>query len=66
MTDVVVVDGARTAHGSLLGALSERTATELGQAVIEGLLDRTGVDHDRGVVGMSAGGGGALALSLVR
>ncbi|MFC7249995.1 thiolase family protein [Halomicroarcula sp. GCM10025324] len=46
MTDVVVVDGARTAHGSLLGALSERTATELGQAAIEGLLDRTGVDHD--------------------
>ncbi|MFC6862471.1 thiolase family protein [Halomicroarcula sp. GCM10025817] len=45
MTDVVVVDGARTAHGSLLGALSERSATELGRAAIEGLLDRTGVDH---------------------
>ncbi|MFC7021363.1 MULTISPECIES: thiolase family protein [Haloarcula] len=46
MTDVVVVDGARTAHGSLLGALSERSATELGRAAVEGLLDRTGVDHD--------------------
>jgi len=46
MTDVVVVDGARTAHGELLGALADRTATELGLAVTEGLLDRTGVDGD--------------------
>ncbi|QIO22492.1 thiolase family protein [Haloarcula sp. JP-L23] len=44
MTDVVVVDGARTAHGSLLGALSEKSATDLGRAAVEGVLDRTGVD----------------------
>ncbi|WP_254273999.1 thiolase family protein [Haloarcula marina] len=47
MTDVVVVDGARTAHGKLLGALSEKSATDLGRAAVEGLLDRTGVDHER-------------------
>jgi len=46
MTDVVVVDGARTAHGNLLGSLADRTATELGLAVVEGLLERTGVSAD--------------------
>ena len=46
MTDVVLVDGARTAHGKLLGALADRTATELGLAAVEGLLDRTGIDTD--------------------
>jgi len=45
MTDVVVVDGARTAHGKLLGALADRTATELGLAAVEGLLDRTGIEE---------------------
>ncbi|MDS0258338.1 thiolase family protein [Haloarcula sp. S1CR25-12] len=43
MTDVVVVDGARTAHGELLGALADRSATDLGLAVTEGLLDRSGI-----------------------
>jgi len=43
MTDVVVVDGARTAHGELLGALADRSATDLGLAVAEGLLDRSGI-----------------------
>ena len=43
MTDVVLVDGARTAHGELLGGLSERTAVELGGATVEGLLNRTSV-----------------------
>ena len=46
MTDVVVVDGARTAHGNLLGSLADRAATELGLAVVEGLLERTGVGAD--------------------
>ena len=46
MTDVVVVDGARTAHGNLLGSLADRAATELGLAVVEGLLERTGVSAD--------------------
>jgi len=44
MTDVVVVDGARTAHGNLLGSLAGKTATDLGLTVMEGLLDRTGID----------------------
>ena len=46
MTDVVLVDGARTAHGELLGGLSGRSAVELGVAAVEGLLDRTSVDED--------------------
>ena len=46
MTDVVLVDAARTAHGELLGALSDRTATDLGLAAVEGLFDRTGMDAD--------------------
>ncbi|EMA01043.1 acetyl-CoA C-acetyltransferase [Haloarcula vallismortis] len=46
MTDVVLVDGARTAHGELLGGLSERSAIELGTAAVEGLLDRTAIDKD--------------------
>jgi len=46
MTDVVVVDGARTAHGNLLGSLADRTATDLGLAVVEGLLERTGIGAD--------------------
>ena len=43
MTDVVVVDGARTAHGELLGSLAGKTATDLGLAVVDGLLERTGI-----------------------
>ncbi|WP_276271523.1 thiolase family protein [Haloarcula litorea] len=46
MTDVVLVDGARTAHGKLLGALADRSAVDLGRAAVEGLLDRTGVTTD--------------------
>lgn len=42
MGDVVIVDGARTAHGELLGALSGQTAVDLGEAVVQGLLDRNG------------------------
>ncbi|MBX0302868.1 thiolase family protein [Haloarcula salinisoli] len=46
MTDVVVVDGARTAHGELLGSLAGKTATELGLTVTEGLLERSGIGPD--------------------
>jgi acetyl-CoA C-acetyltransferase len=41
MTSVVVVDGCRTPHGALLGALKEQTAVELGTLSIDGLLERT-------------------------
>jgi acetyl-CoA C-acetyltransferase len=40
MSDVVLVDGARTAHGSLLGRLSDMSAVDLGRIALDGLLDR--------------------------
>lgn len=46
MTDVVIVDAARTAHGELLGALADRTAVDLGTTTVQGLLDRNGVTDD--------------------
>ncbi|WP_276251044.1 thiolase family protein [Haloarcula rara] len=46
MTDVVVVDGARTAHGELLGSLAGKTAADLGRTVTEGLLERSGIGPD--------------------
>ncbi|WP_459191008.1 thiolase family protein [Halosimplex sp. J119] len=44
MTDVVIVEGARTAHGAMLGSLSDVRAPDLGAAVLEALVDRSGVD----------------------
>ncbi|WP_135363111.1 thiolase family protein [Halosimplex halophilum] len=44
MTDVVIVDGSRTAHGAMLGSLSDVRAPELGATVLEDLVDRSGVD----------------------
>jgi acetyl-CoA C-acetyltransferase len=46
MTDVVIVEGARTAHGSMLGALSTVRAPELGGAAVEELLDRSGAEDE--------------------
>jgi acetyl-CoA C-acetyltransferase len=46
MTRVVVIDGCRTPHGALLGALSDQSAVELGAASVRGLLDRTAVDPE--------------------
>jgi len=46
MTDVVIVEGARTAHGSMLGALSDVRAPTLGGAAVEELLDRSGAEDD--------------------
>jgi len=43
MTDIVIIEGARTAHGELLGSLSDVRAPDLGAAVLEALHDRTGV-----------------------
>lgn len=43
-TDVVIVEGARTPHGSLLGALADASAVDLGATAVEGLLDRTDAD----------------------
>ncbi|WP_380675876.1 thiolase family protein [Salinigranum sp. GCM10025319] len=47
MSEVVLVDGARTPHGSLLGALSEVEPVELGRVALDGLLDRVDLDPDR-------------------
>ena len=46
MTDIVLVDGARTPHGTLLGPLAEVSAVELGRVALDGLLDRTDFDSE--------------------
>jgi len=46
MTDVVIVDGSRTAHGAMLGALSDVRAPDLGATVLEDLIDRSGVEPE--------------------
>ncbi|ELZ16036.1 acetyl-CoA acetyltransferase [Haloterrigena salina JCM 13891] len=42
--DIVLVDGARTPHGTLLGSLADVEAVELGRTAIDGLLERVDVD----------------------
>lgn len=46
-TDVVLLDGVRTPHGSLLGALADVPAVELGRTVLDGILDRSGLAPER-------------------
>ncbi len=41
--DVVVVDGARTPHGELLGSLADVPAIELASTAIDGLHERVGL-----------------------
>ncbi|RFA19130.1 acetyl-CoA C-acetyltransferase [Subtercola boreus] len=43
-TDAVIVAGARTPFGRLLGQLASLSAVQLGAAAIRGALDRAGVD----------------------
>ena len=43
MSDVLIIGGARTPMGGLLGDLSEATANELGTTAIAATLERTGV-----------------------
>jgi acetyl-CoA C-acetyltransferase len=47
MHDVVLVDGARTPHGTLLGALAGVESVELGRVAVDGLLDRVDLDPAR-------------------
>ena len=47
MGDAVIVGGARTAIGRLLGSLSEFTGAELGGIAIRAALERAGVSGDR-------------------
>jgi len=44
MRDVVIVNGARTAIGNYLGALSEFNAVELGKIVLQAAIDQAGID----------------------
>ncbi len=46
MADVVVIDGARTAFGSLNGGLKSVTATDLGAVVAKEALARSNVDPE--------------------
>lgn len=41
MNEVVLLESARTPHGTLLGSLSDISAVDLGRASIDGLLERT-------------------------
>ncbi|ADB63796.1 acetyl-CoA acetyltransferase (plasmid) [Haloterrigena turkmenica DSM 5511] len=43
-TDVILVNGARTPHGTLLGSLAGVEAVELGRTAIDGLLERVDID----------------------
>ncbi|WP_126665086.1 thiolase family protein [Haloterrigena salifodinae] len=42
--DIVLIDGARTPHGTLLGSLADVEAVELGRTAVDGLLERVDVD----------------------
>ncbi|MDG5761856.1 thiolase family protein [Natronococcus sp. A-GB1] len=44
--EIVVVDGARTPHGTLLGSLADVEAVELGRTALDGLLERTAVSGE--------------------
>src|ERR1041384_2216260 len=45
MSKAIIVSGARTAIGSFGGALKDIEAPELGRIVIEGAIERAGVDR---------------------
>jgi acetyl-CoA C-acetyltransferase len=47
MTDVYIVDGARTAFGSFGGGLASVTARELGVEAAKGAIERSGVEANK-------------------
>src|SRR5437763_15088464 len=54
MSEVYIIDGARTPVGVLQGSLSDVSATELGVIAAKGALERSGVDPqliDQAVMG---------------
>jgi acetyl-CoA C-acetyltransferase len=66
LRDVVIVSAARTPIGSFMGGLSSLTATQLGSIVINGILERAGIDKslvDEVIMGnvLTAGEGQAPA-----
>ena len=44
MRDVVIIDGCRTAVGSMGGTLKKTSALTLATTVLKGIMDRTGID----------------------
>jgi len=69
MKDVVIIAAGRTAIGAFLGSLSKVPATELGVAVVKGLLEQTGVkpeDVDEVILGhvLTAGTGQGTARQV--
>lgn len=44
MSEIVIVDGTRTPHGSLLGTLADVSCVELGTTAVRGLLDRVSIE----------------------
>ena len=44
MRDVVIVDACRTAVGTIGGTLKAVEPVELARTVVQGILDRTGID----------------------
>ncbi|MEW6093916.1 MAG: thiolase family protein [Chloroflexota bacterium] len=64
MKDIFVAESLRTPFGSFGGTLSEIEAPRLGEAVIRGILERTGLDPaavDEVIIGMVLTGGAAQA-----
>lgn len=45
MSDVVIVGGARTPQGRLLGQLASKSAVDLGTIAVQAALERSGVDR---------------------
>ena len=70
MGDPVVIGGARTAIGRLLGSLAGFTAAELGGHAIKGALDRAQISPDQveyvimGHVLQAGASGARIALTL--
>ncbi|WP_227369664.1 acetyl-CoA C-acyltransferase [Halomonas sp. M20] len=59
-SDVVILSGARTPMGGMLGSLSSLTAPELGAAAIRAAIERAGIDAssiDEGIIGCVLPGG---------
>ncbi|MBU2431684.1 MAG: acetyl-CoA C-acetyltransferase, partial [Proteobacteria bacterium] len=46
MRDVVIVSGARTAIGSYMGSLAGKTPVELGVTVLNGAIEKAGIDKN--------------------
>jgi acetyl-CoA C-acetyltransferase len=64
MNEAVILSGARTPIGKLMGALSSVSATKLGAVAIRAALDRANVDAselDEVLMGMVVGAGAGMA-----